>query len=383
MAGFSFMPVQFDVIIVGLGAMGSAAAHHLAKSGRRVLGIDRFRPPHDSGSSHGRTRIIREAYYENPLYVPLLRRAYELWEELEKRSGRQLMLKTGGLMIGLPDGELVKGTRQSAEEHHLPHEILTAEDLRKRFPIFQPQPDIIACWEPRAGILFPEFAIKTHLELAAQDGASLLFDEPVLKWEKDGDGVAVFTKSGTYRAGQLLLAAGAWLKSLLGNLDLPLVVERQIQFWFDPVSEPELFRPEHCPVYIWEYGPQKHFYGLPDLGEGLKAAMHHQSRPEAPDHLDRAVTNEEVEAMRNVLRRFVPRANGRLKSNAVCMYTNTPDCHFVFGRHAECPQVVMASPCSGHGFKFCTVIGELAAKTLTGQKSGFDLSLFNPDRFPV
>ena len=173
------MSTSFDVIVIGLGGMGSAAAYHLAQSRCRVLGIDRFRPPHDFGSSHGRTRIIREAYYESPLYVPLVRRAYELWEELEKNSDRQLLLKTGRLTIGAPDSEIIRGARQSVMQHHIQHEILNCEALRKRFPIFQPPDNTIACWEPRAGILFPERVIQTHLELAANAGATLHFDELV------------------------------------------------------------------------------------------------------------------------------------------------------------------------------------------------------------
>src|SRR5580693_5668642 len=167
------MSNKYDVIVAGLGAMGSAAAYHLAKAGRRVLGLDRFRPPHELGSSHGRTRIIREAYFENPLYVPLVHRAYELWRELEQQSGRQLLRQTGGLMIGAPNGVIVRGAQRSAEEHRLPHRVLSAADVGREFPTFHLDRDMVAVWEPRAGILSPELAIQTHLELAAKNGADL------------------------------------------------------------------------------------------------------------------------------------------------------------------------------------------------------------------
>src|SRR5690349_13977847 len=175
--------MDYDVIVVGLGAMGSAAVYHLALRGKRVLGLDRFRPPHDQGSSHGRTRIIREAYFEHTLYVPLVRRAYELWAELERKSGQQLFLQTGGLMIGPPGGVLVTGAKRSAEDHKLQHEVLSAAELRRRFPVFEPTNDLVAVWEPRAGILFPERAIQTQLELAERLGAELEFEQPVLNWE--------------------------------------------------------------------------------------------------------------------------------------------------------------------------------------------------------
>src|SRR6185369_6168778 len=189
------MPNDYEVIVVGLGAMGSAAAYHLAAGGRRVLGLDRFQPPHSLGSSHGLTRIIREAYFEHPLYVPLVQRSYQLWAALEKQAGRKLLLPTGGLMIGPPDGVLVSGAKRSAQEHRLEHEILSSSELHRRFPVFEPGEDMIAVWEPRAGILFPELAVESHLKLAAENSAVLQFNEPVRKWEADRGGVRVFTET--------------------------------------------------------------------------------------------------------------------------------------------------------------------------------------------
>jgi sarcosine oxidase len=232
---------DFEVIIVGLGAMGSSAAYHLAQHGLRVLGLDQFHPPHNFGSSHGLTRIIREAYFEDPLYVPLVQRAYELWAALEKRSGHQLLLKTGGLMIGPFDGALVGGATRSAEEHQLEHEILNSANLQQKFPLFDVDDEPMAVWEPRAGILFPEKAIQTHLDLAGEVGAHLRFNEPARKWEPLEKGVRVFTDATAYTAKRLVLSPGAWMNSLLAQRDLPLSVERQVLYWFKPLSHEEMF----------------------------------------------------------------------------------------------------------------------------------------------
>jgi sarcosine oxidase len=373
--------MEYDVIVVGLGAMGSAAAYHLAKSGRRVLGIDRYEPPHQLGSSHGLTRIIREAYFEHPLYVPLVQRSYELWAELQSKSGRSLLIPTGGLMLGAPEGVLVKGAQRSAREHHLSHRVLSAAKVTAQFPAFQPDDTMVAVWEPRAGILFPELAIKTHLELARASGAEFRFNTPVLGWEPQSDGVLVKTATQDYRADKMLLSAGSWMSFLVPELRPVLTVERQVLFWFEPQSHPEHFRPERCPIFICEYEPGRFFYGFADLGDGVKIAVHHEGDPASADQLDREVKESEVERARTLLERFLPQAAGRLRSAVVCMYTNTPDQHFLLDWHPNCPQVLLASPCSGHGFKFSPVIGELAATLLQGITSSLDLSLFKAGRF--
>ena len=375
------MPDDFDVIICGLGAMGSAAAYHLARAGHSVLGLDRYQPPHTFGSSHGLTRIIREAYFEHPLYVPLVQRAYELWGDLEKESGRKLFIQTGGLMIGPPEGVLVAGAKRSAEEHKLQYELLSAAEIRRRFPVLAPDEKMVAVSEPRAGILFPELAIQTHLDLGIKYGADLRFNEPVVRWEPDGDGVRVFTASGVYSGQKLLLSAGAWVNSLLSRPGLPLTVERQILFWFEPKSSRDRFNPQICPVHIWEYARHRFFYGFPDLGDGVKVAIHHEGELTNSESISREVAAVEIENMRTILRRFVPAADGALKSAAVCIYTNTPDEHFILDYHPDHRQVLIASPCSGHGFKFSPVIGELATKLLEDKTSGFDLSLFRMNRF--
>ncbi len=370
------MPTDFDVIVVGLGAMGSAAAYHLARVGHRVLGLDRYTPPHEFGSSHGQTRIIREAYFEHPLYVPLVQRAYELWAEMEKESGRPLFRQTGGLMIGPPDGVIVPGARRSATEHRLPHEVLSAEETRRRFPALRPADSMVAVWEPRAGVLYPESCIEAHLQLARRQGAELRFGETVLRWQAEGEGVRIVTAQNEFRADRLILTAGAWIQSLLPDFDFPFHVERQVLFWFEPAGNREAFQPERCPIHIWEHEPGRFFYGFPDLGHGVKVARHHEGEPARPEAPRREVAPEEVDGMRGLLERFLPGAAGPLRAASVCMYTNTPDEHFFIDWHPAHPQVLIASPCSGHGFKFSSVIGEVLCELITTGRSHFDLSLF-------
>ncbi len=356
--------------------MGSSAAFHLAQRGAHILGLDRFTPPHSSGSSHGQTRIIREAYFEHPDYVPLIQRAYELWADLACAANEELLLPTGGLMIGPPDGVVVSGARRSAEAHNLPHEVLTAEEVRRRFPGLCPEGDMLAVFEPRAGILYPERCVDANLRLAVERGATLGFDEPVLHWAADGDGVRVVTSRGEYRAGQLVLTAGSWINSLLPGLSLPFAVERQVQFWFAPVRARDVFHPDRCPVHLWQYDRDRFFYGFPDLGTGVKVACHHRGEPADPDTVRQEVGVEEIDAMRVILRRFLPAADDRLAQAVVCKYTMTPDEHFWLDRHPQHPQVLIVSPCSGHGFKFSAVIGEVVADLLLSGRSRFDLSLF-------
>jgi sarcosine oxidase len=372
--------VDYDVIIAGLGAMGSSAAFHLASRRLRVLGIDRFRPPHTFGSSHGATRIIREAYFEDPAYVPLVQRAYELWHELENASGRKLLLETGGLMIGPESGALVRGARRSAEQHHLPHQLLSAEQLREEFPALRVSDNEVAVREPRAGILFPERCVQTHLELAARNGADLQFENPILQWEPFRGGVRVNTTKGTFTGNKLLLTLGPWLGSLTPGLNLPLRVERQVRFWFDPTDHAQRFAPERFPIFIWENFPGQYFYGFPDLGDGLKMAVHHQGETTSPDDVRREVSASEINEGTSLLRRHLPSAAGALRSSAVCLYTNTPDEHFLMDYYPACAQTLIVSPCSGHGFKFSAVIGEIAAAMLGGETPRFDLNLFRLGR---
>jgi sarcosine oxidase len=362
---------SYDSIVVGLGAMGSAAAYHLARRGARVLGLDAFAPGHTRGSSHGETRILRLSYFEHPDYVPLLRRAYELWRQLERESGESLLRLTGGIYLGPPDGELVSGARRSAEQHGLAHELLPAAGVRRRFPMLAPTDAEGALYEPDAGMLFPERCIAAALRLAASHGAELRHESPVTAWRADATGVEVTTVAGTYRADQIVFTAGAWLGPLLGPLGggaLPLRVERNVVFWFPPSHDAALFDPNRFPVFIWETGAG-HFYGLPHAGRpGVKVARHHTDRFGDPDSLDRTVRDADVDPVRRFLSVHIPALDTAPHEGLVCLYTLTPDGHFVIDRHPEYERVVFASACSGHGFKFASVVGEILADlTLTGR----------------
>ena len=373
--------MTFDVIVIGLGAMGSAAAYHLARRGARVLGLDRFRPPHALGSSHGESRIIREAYFEHPLYVPVVQRAYELWRELEQETGEQLFLSTGGLMIGPETGTLVQGALLSARTHRLPHELLDAAALRRRYPVFHSPAEIVAVWEPRAGVLFPEKCIAAHLRRAENSGAHLLYGEAVHAWRQAQGRCEVQTERGIYQAPQLVFTAGAWLPSLVSDLSLPLHSTRQVLFWFDPVAPKGLFASQHFPIFIFEPEHGRYFYGLPDLGEGLKIAIHHEGEIALPDALRREVQNREAQAVRALLEKYLPAGAGGLRQSAVCMYTNTPDGHFLIDFHPAHAHILLVSPCSGHGFKFASAIGESVAELLLENRVRFDLSPFSLRRF--
>lgn len=366
-----------DVIVAGLGAMGSSAAFHLSRRGLRVLGLDRYTPPHEFGSSHGKSRIIREAYFENPLYVPLVQRAYECWAELEARSGRRLLTPTGGLMIGPADGIVVRGARSSAVEHRLPFEELSSAAMHERFPALLPAASDVAIWEPRAGILDPESAIKAHLALAREQGAELRFGEPVESWtERPGGLVRVRTARGTCDAAWLVIASGAWATQLLPELALPLVVERNVVHWFEPSASTAHFGPGSLPIFIHEYEPGRVWYGFPDLGDGVKLALHHQGEATTADTVRRSVSREEVERVRALADRFLPGVAGRALQSMVCLYTNTPDGHFILDTHPEHRGVIVASPCSGHGFKFSSAIGEVIADLVLEGRSRFNLRPF-------
>lgn len=374
---------SFDTIIVGGGAMGGAAAWRLSARGQRVLVLDRFHPPHDLGSTHGETRVIREAYFEHPVYVPLVQHAYELWHELEVESGRRLLQLTGGLMIGNPDGVVFAGARASAEQHGLSHEILEGREVQQRFPALQIPDAMKAVFEPRAGILFVAECVSACLELAAKEGVVIRFDEPVLNWQAGENSVEVRTERRSYSAASLVIAAGSWLPQMVPELAGSLRVERQVLHWFQPSFRAELLQPDRLPVHVIEYEPGKYFYALPDVGSGLKAALHHQGATTSPDDVCRDVSKSEQQSMTELVRRHLPTLQNPPHRSAVCLYTNTPDEHFLIDRHPAHSNVVILSPCSGHGFKFASAVGELAAGLIVQTESPFDLSLFAIDRLNV
>jgi sarcosine oxidase len=373
----------YDVIVLGLGGMGSAAAYQLARRGQRVLGLERFTPAHDRGSSHGRSRVIRQAYFEDPAYVPLLLRAYELWEQLERESGIPVLTVTGGLMLGREQSRTFAGTVKSARRWGLAHEVLDSAEIRRRFPVLTPTADLVGFYETQAGFVHPENAVWSHLQQAAGAGAVLHFAEPALEWSADARGVRVTTERGRYEAGRLVIAPGAWAPELIGGLGLPFTVTRQTLYWFDPVGGEAPFSVGRFPIYIWEMENEVQFYGFPAQPgvPGVKVAFFYQGEKCDPNDVNRVVSDVDVERMRTAIASRIPALNGKLRATATCLYTELPDHHFVLAVHPRHENVVVASPCSGHGYKFCSVVGEVLAELATGGTTRHEIALFDPARF--
>jgi sarcosine oxidase len=374
--------VSYDVIVIGLGGMGSAAAAHLAARGQRVLGLERYGPAHDRGSSHGGSRIIRQAYFEDPAYVPLLRRSYELFEQLEADTGRHLMTLTGGLYLGLPDSPTVAGSLRAAWDWNLPHEVLEAAEIRRRFPTMTPADDEVGLYEAVAGFVRPEETVSAHLEVAGRRGAELRFEEPALEWAAEGDGVRVTTAAGTYTAGHLVVCPGAWAPELLADLDVPLTVERQVMYWFQPDGGVGPFTPDRQP--IWIHGTDDlQLYGFPAIDGpegGVKSAFFRRGEVCTPETIDREVHDEETAVIAERLRRLFPGMPDRLVAAATCMYTTTPDHHFVIAPHPRHERVTVACGFSGHGFKFVPVVGEILADLALAGTTEHPIGLFDPRR---
>ena len=376
---------MFDVIVIGLGGMGSAAAYHLAARGQRVLGLERFTPAHDRGSSHGASRIIRQAYHEHPHYVPLVQHAYELWEKLEQDTGSGLLHLTGGLMIGPPGSSVVQGAIRSAIQHKLPYEVFAATELRNRFPAFQPRATDTAVFEKRAGFLRPEAAVRAHLQLAAKHGADLHFEEPVAAWSAPSNGpVEVKSSRGTYEASRLVIAPGAWAPDLLPDLRIPFDVRRQVMCWFQPRGPIEAFLADRFPIYIYDVDGRDIFYGFPAIDGvrgGVKAAMHTAGEPVTADTVNRATSEQDTTVLRRHLDTLLPDLNGPLLQALPCLYTLTPDEHFVIGHHPAHTRVCVAAGFSGHGFKFTCVVGEILADLAIDGRTRHPIDFFSPKRF--
>ncbi|HEX9437342.1 MAG TPA: N-methyl-L-tryptophan oxidase [Candidatus Limnocylindria bacterium] len=370
----------YDVIVVGLGTHGSATVAELARRGARVLGIERFARGHEMGSFVGRSRVIRTAYFEHPDYVPLLRRAWDRWLELERETGERILFPTGGLYAGAPGSAIVEGSLRSVREHGLAHEVLEGDALRRRHPWFRGD-DLVAIVEERAGYLVPERAIAAHLAVAERHGAELRFADGADDWYPDPDGSAVnvHTAAGrSERGGSLVLTAGAWLPYFLPDLALPLQVERVPLFWYEP-ARPDAFR--EMPVYVIETDDGS-YYGFPYMdGQGLKVARHGTGDITEPDRLHREMVAGEDEGVRRFIGRYLPAGKGPLRASKVCMYTKTPDEHFIVDRHPTYPRVVFASACSGHGFKFASVMGEVLADLALNGSTALPIAFLSLARF--
>ena len=385
------MTDTFDTIIIGTGAMGSSALLHLAKRGVNVLGLDQFPIAHDRGSSHGHSRMIRTCYYEHPDYVPLLRRAYELWRELESQSGERLLFTPGGVYMGTADSEAVAGSLRAALQHGLAHEMLSRRDLARRFPQFDVPDDFIALFEPAAGWLAPERIIEAQVKLAGAHGANIRTGERVESWKADSSGGCVRTSHAEYRANTLIIAAGAWASRVVSDLGVTIAPTRQVLGWFDPPDRAR-FADANAPVWAmqtpksWD-GRADLFYGFPISSESptgtpsLKLARHATGPSIDPDRDGREPRPGDEDDIRPFLRRFMPAADGPLSALRICMYENSPDGHFIIDTHPKHTNVIIAAGFSGHGFKFASVVGEVLADLATRGETRHPIGFLGLHRF--
>ncbi|PLS81695.1 MAG: N-methyl-L-tryptophan oxidase [Actinobacteria bacterium] len=360
--------------------MGSATAYYLARRGKRVLGLERFGIPHAMGSSHGHTRIIRLAYYEHPSYVLLLKRAYELWREIQREAGEKLLYTTGSIDAGPEDSWVFKGSWESCRMHDLPHEVLTGAELHRRYPGYHLPADHLALVQPEGGFLTPERCIVSYVEAAQARGAEIHARERVLGWEPLEGGVRVRTDRGLYEADRLVVTAGAWDGELLDVLDGLAIPERQVLAWLQP-TRPERFRPSNFPVFNLLVDEGR-FYGFPVFGvPGFKfGKYHHLEEVVDPETVDREPHDYDEQLLRDFAERYFPDGSGPTMDLQTCMFTNTPDNHFVIDVHPDYEQVSFASPCSGHGYKFASVIGEIMADLAETGITRHDINLFRLDR---
>jgi sarcosine oxidase len=372
-----------DVIIIGVGGMGSAAACHLAKRGARVLALEQFDIPHDLGSSHGITRIIRLAYWEHPNYVPLVQRAHELWRELEAEAGEPLLIVTGCVDAGDPDSPNIVGVRAACRRFELANQEFDAEALTARFPGYRLPPGLVAILQPDGGFLLPERCVVAHVEAAQRAGAEVRAREAVLGWDIQPAGVRVRTNRDSYDAARLVVTAGAWTTSIATHTVGLLTPERQVMLWSQP-RVPEYFQVDRFPVFYIRDGDEG-FYGFPIYGvPGMKIGKyHHRGGTVDPDTMDRQADLEDERVLREGIRRFFPDADGPTMGMKTCLFTNTSDEHFIIDFLERDPRVAIAAGFSGHGFKFCSVVGEILADLALDGGTRHDISLFAMNRFVV
>ena len=375
------MAEVYDVAVLGVGGMGSAVAYHLAKRGLSVVAIEQFESGHDRGSSHGLSRIIRLAYFEHPSYVPLLRRAFTLWRELEEASGENLLHVTGAIDAGPVGSRVVEGSLESCRVHGLRHEFLKGAELNERFPGYRLPDEYRAVFQPDGGFLEPERCIQIHVRLAKSLAATVHVGMRVLSWRREGGGITVEMDGGAIRARQIVISAGAWMSRVVPSLAPLLRPERQVVGWFE-TSEHSAFEPARFPVFVLTTADGI-FYGFPEFGvPGFKIGKyHHRAEPVDPDAVRRSVDEKDESVLRDCIRACFPAADGRLLKASTCMFTNTPDEHFIIDRLPDAPEAIVVSACSGHGFKFCSVVGEIVADLVTDGATTHDLSLFRLDRF--
>ena len=375
------MSQEFDCIVIGVGGMGSSTLYNLAKRGRRVLGLEQFDIPHAEGSSHGVNRIIRLAYYEHPSYVPLLRRAYELWSEIESVTGEQLLYKTGSIDTAPSGHEVFEGSLESCLLHDIPHRVLNHVQINDQFPGYQLPPGHMGLLQEDGGFVLSERSIVAYANAAMSAGAEIHAREIVLGWEPDQGGVRVFTDRGEYTAERLVITAGAWTAGMIPILEDLAVPERQVLAWLQPLDG-SLYTPEVFPVFN-AYFDEGRYYGFPVFGiPGFKVGRyHHLEEVIDPDSEIKTVTGEDEAVLRSAVERYFPKANGTTMTLKTCMFTNTPDEHFIVDLLPGNTQVAVAAGFSGHGFKFASVIGEILADLAITGETEHNIDLLKIDRF--
>lgn len=376
--GGIFVGVHFDVIIVGAGSMGMPAGYFLARRGVKTLLVDAYDPPHTQGSHHGETRIIRHAYGEGKEYVPLALRAQTLWDALQRETNETIFKQTGVLGFGPDSSAFIDEAIASAEEYDLTLEVLLADDISGRWPGVTVPTDFKGCYEPASGVLFSENAVRAYRNLALKHGATLLTQTPVRDLEIHRDYVRIHTEKGPYTADKLIMSSGAWSGKWLAKtgLHLPLQPRRQTVGWFQ--ADEALYKDSVFPAFFVETGAAV-FYGFPSFDAcGLKLGRHDDGQATDPDRINRefGIYPEDEGDIRRFLEEFMPQAAGRLVRGRVCLYTKTPDDHFIVDLHPEYAHVVIAAGFSGHGFKFASVIGEVLSQLATDGKTAHDISPF-------
>jgi sarcosine oxidase len=374
--------MSFDVAVAGLGGMGSAVAAHCAARGASVIGIDQFGPAHDRGSSHGKSRMIRKAYFEDPAYVPLVRRAYELWRELERTAGEELLRLTGVLSVGHASSEIISGTLRAADRHDLLVKAWSQEKVRMRYPTLQLQPEEIAIFEADGGVLDPERSVRAHLKAAQSSGAELRFETGMAGWEITDKGAQIRLKDGTaITARGLVLCLGPWFQQTLESLGVPIRVQRNVQAWFSAANG--VYDTGRFPAFLLDRaGLPAPLYGFPDFGGGLKAAFHCLGDLTVASELDREVDMaRDVEPITRAMEQWMPGSTRTFREAKPCMYTLTPDAHFVIDRHPNHPNVILCGGFSGHGFKFAPVVGEIGADLALDGGSRHQIDFLSLKRF--
>lgn len=370
-----------DVIIIGLGAMGSASSYFLSKKGIRVLGIDTYKPPHNFGSSHGHTRVIREAYHEGTSYVPIVQRSYELWNEIQEFSSKNIIMEYGGIYIG-SNGKYLSDAKLSAEKYKIPIEELKSDEIKDRYKVLNPPKHFTGLLENRSGAVFVENAIEYFLNKSKDFGSVHKFNEKVISWEKLSDSYKVITNKNTYFTEKIIFSSGAWIKDLIPTVNIPVKIERQVLFWLDPLKDKKLFSTENLINTGWDLDNGLEFYTQPIIEDkGFKVAMHHNGQFISPENLNRESNELDLTNIRNFLEEYIPDANGDLLESRVCVYTDTPDLDFIIDFHPNDKNIIICSPCSGHGFKFTPAIGEICSKMIREEKIDFNLNEFSLTRF--